>query len=160
VTTPDFVLALRDKIGTAPLWLSGATAVIVRDDAVLLIRRSDDGHWVPPGGIAEPGEHPAVTAVREAGEESGVVVEAERLAGVDVTGEVVYENGDRSSYLIVVFRCRWVSGEPHAADGEASEVRWVPLDRLGELEPPLADSAVRRIGWATRDDERAAFVVP
>ncbi|MET0713590.1 MAG: ADP-ribose pyrophosphatase, partial [Mycetocola sp.] len=30
MATPDFVLALREKIGTAPLWLSGVTAVVVR----------------------------------------------------------------------------------------------------------------------------------
>jgi hypothetical protein len=30
MATPDFVLSLREKIGTAPLWLAGVTAVVVR----------------------------------------------------------------------------------------------------------------------------------
>lgn len=31
MATPDFVLALRERIGTLPLWISGVTAVVVRD---------------------------------------------------------------------------------------------------------------------------------
>jgi len=63
--TPDFVLALREKIGTASLWLSGVTAVVVRGDEVLLVRRADTGAWTPVTGIIDPGEEPAVAAVRE-----------------------------------------------------------------------------------------------
>ena len=43
MATPDFVLDLRQAIGTAPLWLTGVTAVVLRDDEVLLVRRADNG---------------------------------------------------------------------------------------------------------------------
>ncbi|RYY40302.1 MAG: ADP-ribose pyrophosphatase, partial [Actinomycetales bacterium] len=43
MSTPDFILALREKIGTDPLWLPGVTAVTTRGDEVLLVRRADDG---------------------------------------------------------------------------------------------------------------------
>ncbi|MBP0661747.1 NUDIX domain-containing protein, partial [Mycobacterium tuberculosis] len=68
--TPDFVLELRKHVGSAPLWLAGATAVIRDPDAarVLLVRRSDNGWWTPVTGIVDPGEHPADAAVREAHE--------------------------------------------------------------------------------------------
>ena len=39
---PEFVLQLRSHVGTAPLWLSGVSAVIVDDDRVLLTRRRDN----------------------------------------------------------------------------------------------------------------------
>ena len=49
MATPDFVLALREKIGHAPLWLSGVTAVVIRGShsrhEVLLVRRADTGAW-------------------------------------------------------------------------------------------------------------------
>ena len=54
MATPDFVLALREKIGTDPLWLPGATAVVVRDRSVLLVRRADTGEWTPVTGIVDP----------------------------------------------------------------------------------------------------------
>ena len=78
---PDFVLALRDKIGHDPLWLPGVTAVVRRADQVLLVRRADDGSWTPITGISDPGEEPAVTAAREALEETGWDIRVESFIG-------------------------------------------------------------------------------
>jgi len=137
MATPDFVVALREKIGTAPLWLPGVTAVILRDDEVLLVRRSDTGAWTPVTGIVDPGEEPAVAAEREALEEADVVVRCEALAWVQAVGMIRYENGDQSEYLDMVFRCSWVSGEPAPADGENTDARWFPLDALPEMSPNM-----------------------
>ena len=38
-----------------------------------MVKRSDNGEWTPVTGIVDPGEEPAVGAVREALEETGVV---------------------------------------------------------------------------------------
>ncbi len=58
---PPFIVELRKHIGHAPLWLLGATAVVLDDeDRVLLVRRSDTGHWAAISGIVEPGEHRGV----------------------------------------------------------------------------------------------------
>lgn len=72
MATPEFVLALREKIGHAPLFLAGVTAVILREEQVLLGRRSDNGVLTPITGIVDPGEEPADAAAREALEEAGV----------------------------------------------------------------------------------------
>jgi 8-oxo-dGTP pyrophosphatase MutT (NUDIX family) len=162
VPTPEFILALREKIGHDPLWLPGVTAVVVRPaegglDEVLIIRRADNGRWAPIAGIVEPGEHPADCAEREVAEEAGVVAEVERIAGVDVSAPVTHQNGDHSRYLVVVLRLRWISGNPHPVDGEATEALWVRSDRLGELDPPLSEASLRRIGWALSGSEAAAF---
>jgi len=144
VATPDFIRELRSLIGTRPLWLTGATAVVTResDDGteILLVRRSDNGEWSPVSGIVDPGEHPAVTAVREVSEEAGVTAKVEQLVWVTVTDMITYANGDQTRYLDHIFRCRWTGGEPHPADGEATEAAFFGLDRL----PPLrADYAER-----------------
>jgi 8-oxo-dGTP pyrophosphatase MutT (NUDIX family) len=102
---PDFVLALRDKIGHDPLWLPGVTAVVRRGDQVLLVRRADNGHWTPITGIPDPGEEPAVAASREAMEETGVRIRVDRLAATGVHGEIVHANGDRATYLDLTFAC-------------------------------------------------------
>lgn len=139
MTVPDFVLELRSRIGHAPLWLSGVTAVVLDESRtrVLLIRRSDDGAWTPVTGIIDPGEQPAVAAAREAAEEAGVVIAVERLASTSVTDEIVYPNGDRSRYLDLTFTCRYLSGEPHPADGEATAVGWYPLDAPLPVSPTM-----------------------
>lgn len=154
---PPFIAELREKVGTHPLWLSGVTAVVVRGDEVLMIRRADNGRWAPVAGIIEPGEHPADTAEREVLEEAGVVVGVERIAGVDVSAPVTYDDGDVAQYLVVVVRCRWMSGDPFPADGEATEARWVHVDELGTLDPALSEASLRRIGWALSSDPAAAF---
>ena len=62
MATPDFVLSLREKIGNDPLWLSGITAVVLRGDEVLLVRRADNGAWTPVTGIIDPGEPERIRA--------------------------------------------------------------------------------------------------
>ncbi|WP_457190596.1 DUF429 domain-containing protein [Nocardioides sp. P5_E3] len=153
---PDFVLALRDKIGHDPLWLPGVTAVVRRGDQVLLVRRADNGHWTPVTGIPDPGEEPAVAAAREALEETGVRIRVDRLAATGVHGEIVHANGDRATYLDLTFACTWLEGEAHVADDESSEVRWWPLSAL----PPMSDIMTARIEAATSGETAARFVGP
>lgn len=135
---PDFVLALRAKIGHDPLWLSGVTAVVLRDDEVLLVRRADNGAWTPVTGIIDPGEQPAVAAAREVLEEADIVAVPEGVAALRVTPTIVYANGDETQYLDIVFVCRYVSGEPFPADGENTAAAWFPLDALPELSEDMA----------------------
>ncbi|MCU1526723.1 MAG: ADP-ribose pyrophosphatase [Frondihabitans sp.] len=157
MATPDFVLALREKIGTMPLWLSGVTAVVVRQvdghDELLLVRRSDNGAWTPVTGIIDPGEEPARAAAREVREEADVVAVPVRLAGVGVTAAITYSNGDVTQYLDLIFRFSYVSGVPFPADGENSEAAWFARDSL----PPMSDEMLGRIDTALDDRPEARF---
>lgn len=150
---PDFVVAIRKKIGHDPLWLSGATAVIFDSDRILLVRRAEDGEWSPVTGVVDPGEEPADTAVREAFEEAGVVIEVERLASIGVTDPVTYENGDVSQYVDHNFRCRYLSGEPRIDGDETTDVRWFPVDAMPEMQPFF----VRRIESARIESGPAEY---
>lgn len=128
--TPEFILTLREKVGHDALPLVGVTAVILHEGRVLLGRRADNGELTPVCGIVEHPEEPATSAVREAWEEAGVRVRAERLAWVHQIPRVRYGNGDECDFLDLVFRCAWVEGEPRPVDGELSEVGWHDLDAL------------------------------
>jgi 8-oxo-dGTP pyrophosphatase MutT (NUDIX family) len=156
VPAPDFVLELRKAIGTAPLWLSGVTAVILDDSGtrMLLQRRADNGDWSPVTGIIDPGEEPAIAAAREALEEANVRIAVERLARVATTPKVIYENGDRSQYLDLTFRCRYLDGDPYPADGEASAVEWFAVDAL----PAMREEYLNRIDAALSGDVAARFL--
>lgn len=143
---PPFVAELRRHVGHEPLWLTGATAVILRDGAagpeVLLVRRSDTGEWTLVSGIVDPGEHPATTAEREAQEEASVEVEVERLLWLGTTGPITYPNGDVASYVDHGFLARWVSGEATVGDDEATEVGWFPVGELPEGARPSVSGDV------------------
>jgi 8-oxo-dGTP pyrophosphatase MutT (NUDIX family) len=151
---PDFIVDIRRMIGTHPLWLPGVTAVIRRDDEVLLVERADNGAWTPVTGIIDPGEEPAVAAAREALEETGVVIRVDRLVSTSATSEFVYDNGDRASYLDLTFACTWVSGEAHVADDESTDVRWWPV---GDL-PAMWPSMEQRVADALADGREARFI--
>lgn len=149
---PAFVTALRAHVGTAPLWLSGVSAVVLDDaDRVLLARRRDDGLWSVVSGILDPGEQPAPAAVREVHEETGVEAQVVALASVLSGDLVTYPNGDRAQYLSLTFLCRHVSGVPYVADDESLDVGWFALDALPQ---PHAPSSVSRIDDALAVRER------
>jgi 8-oxo-dGTP pyrophosphatase MutT (NUDIX family) len=151
--TPEYVLALRAKIGHDLLWMPGVTAVIRRGDELLLVQRSDNGAWTPVTGIVDPGEEPAVCAVREAMEETGVEIRVDRLASTSVGDEILYPNGDRAVYLDLTFACTWLSGEAHVADDESTDVRWCPVTEL----PPMGPWMSERIEAALSDERGARF---
>lgn len=154
--TPEFVLSLREKIGHDLLWLPAVTAVVLREDGrVLLARRSDNGNWGLVSGIVEPGEEPAVTAVRECLEETGVVAVVEDLVAVAAGEPVQYPNGDRCQFLDHTFRCRWVSGEARVNDDESLEVGWYSPDEL----PPMPAHQLERLRAARAHTGPPRFVV-
>lgn len=134
--TPEFVVALRQKIGHDPLWLPGVGGVVFNDDGhVLLGQRADNGRWTIITGMVEPGEEPAVALRREVEEETGVVVEVEALLDTGVVGPITFPNGDVCTFLTLDFRCRWVSGTARVNDDESLDVRWFPPDGLPALNP-------------------------
>ena len=132
--TPDFVLALRERVGTHPLWLTGVTAVVRNSRGeVLLARRVDNGQWALVSGILEPGEQPAEGLRREIEEETGVVARIDELTGVWTLPAQQYPNGDRAQYLDLCFTATYVSGEAQVNDDESLDVRWFALDDLPEM---------------------------
>ncbi|RMI28221.1 NUDIX hydrolase [Streptomyces triticirhizae] len=149
MATPDFIRELRATIGHQPLFLPGVTSVVLdQDGRVLLVRRADDGRWTLIGGIPEPGEEPAETAVREVEEETAVHCVVERVIAVEATDPIRYPNGDVCQFLDISLACRAVGGEARVNDDESAEVGWFTLDAL----PPLSDHALERIRLAGADE--------
>ncbi|WP_072807359.1 NUDIX hydrolase [Rhodococcoides yunnanense] len=152
---PEFVLALRDRVGTSPLWLSGVSAVVLdAEGQVLLTLRRDNGLWAIVSGILEPGEEPGPAALREIGEETGIDAELVRLTSVDVTEKITYPNGDVAQYLDITFLARHTGGEAHVADDENLAVQWFAPDALPE---DLSDTSRLRIDKALTGGPEAWF---
>ena len=153
----EHVLQLRRYVGRERLMMVGG-AGLVRDEAgqILFIRRSDDGMWALPAGAMELGERVDRAVEREVGEETGLVVRAERLIGVYAGGPVfrhTYPNGDQTVLVSTFFDCRVMGGALCADNDEALEVRFFPPDRL----PPLLELYSIRIHDGLAGREAACF---
>lgn len=153
---PEFVTALREKAGHHLLPLVSSNAIVfsthreIHNIEVLLTLHKQRRSWCVPGGICDPGEHPAATAVRECAEETGVTAIPFRLAAVTVSPRLTYSNGDQSIYTELWYHCRYVTGTAHVADSESESVRWVRLSALGSV--PLAPNQRHAITCAAAGD--------
>jgi 8-oxo-dGTP pyrophosphatase MutT (NUDIX family) len=131
---PPFILDLRAKLGHDPLHLPGVTAVVLDDDSrVLLVQRSDTGRWTLVTGCLDPGEQPAVGAVREVEEETAVQVRVERLLSVTALPLMTFPNGDQTYWMDVAFRCYPTGGTARVNDDESVDVGWFGLDDLPDM---------------------------
>jgi 8-oxo-dGTP diphosphatase len=115
---------------------------VVHDEAgrLLLVRRGREpgrGLWSLPGGRCETGEDAAATAVREAYEETGLIV----TAGA-VVGRVERPGLNGAIYVIDDVACAVVGGELRAGD-DADDVRWVDAAGLAAL--PVTDGLVEAL---------------
>lgn len=107
-------------------------------DRVLLVRESarsgSPGVWTLPGGGVLHGEHPERTACREAAEEAGVGLGAERLVDVVTDVRALADEGvtlhtDRLLYEAAVAGVR---GEPTSP--KVDEARWVTRHEAASLQ--------------------------
>ncbi|MET8795909.1 NUDIX domain-containing protein [Nocardia sp. NPDC004568] len=106
-------------------------------DAVFLVHHIKAGRWLPPGGHVEPGEHPALTARREAAEELGVTA-APGLHHdplfLTITTTVGIDGGHEDVslwYVLVADRSTEFTLDP----GEFHAGRWWGMDEVAGAEP-------------------------
>jgi mutator protein MutT len=129
--------------------LVGVGAVIIEDSRILLVKRAHpplQAHWSIPGGVLEVGELVRQAAVREAREETGLMVEPGDLLGVY---DRILRNPEQRvqyHYVLIDFLCRRVGGEMQAAD-DAAEVRWFTREELPALNLPKDTQDVIRKGF-------------
>ena len=122
--------------------LVGVGAIIVENDRVVLVKRGHPplaGEWSIPGGVMELGETVREAAMREAQEETSLVVEPVELLGV--FDRVVRDEVEKVRYhfVLIDFLCRRVSGELKAAD-DAAEAHWFHWEEICKL-PLSKDTA-------------------
>lgn len=115
---------------------AGANAAIFNERGQLVMqKRSDNGFWCMPGGNMDPGESIEECAVREALEETGLVVRVKRLIGIysdPKTYSIMrYPDGTLIQYVIVLFECEYLSGELRVSE-EGTEVAWFDPTALPE----------------------------
>jgi ADP-ribose pyrophosphatase YjhB (NUDIX family) len=100
--------------------------------------------WSLPKGHVEAGESLEETAAREAEEETGIAGEV--VAPLGVVDYWFVAEGRRIHKTVHHFLLRAVGGELSNADGEVTEVAWVPLgEMLNRLAYPDERKLVARV---------------
>ncbi len=125
--------------------VAATIAVVAREEAVLLVRRAnppDQGRWGFPGGKIERGETLAQAAQRELFEETGVRAQASGvLTALDAFGRD--DDGTlRQHYVLIAVLCRWIGGEPVAAD-DALDAAWFEVADLSDDDPAFSRDVAR-----------------
>jgi 8-oxo-dGTP diphosphatase len=116
--------------------IPGVAGIVVREKELLLVQRGREpakGKWGIPGGVVEVGETIEEALVREVREETGC--ECTPLKHLATFDSIRRDNDGRVHwhYILFEYLCRYISGDPHAAD-DASEARWVRFDDLGSVD--------------------------
>lgn len=135
----DYIKEIRKSIGHTLLQMPSVTIInFNKEGKILLLHHRDTNAWVAPGGSIEPGETPANAAVREMYEETGLFVDLVEIIGVYGGPEFVvnYSNGDKTSYVMTVFKSRKISGNLEAIDNEAKELAYFTLKDAMSLNIP------------------------
>ncbi len=118
--------------------LVGVGALIIQGSKIVLVRRSkppSQGEWSIPGGLARVGETLTQAVIREALEETGLIVRIGPL--VDVVERVIRDKNDRVQfhYVIADYKCSVISGAL-VAGSDASNACWAQKDHLGDFKLP------------------------
>ena len=118
--------------------VNGASGVLLaRRDAhtgdvteVLLQHRAEwsaeGGTWGAPGGATADGESPLEGALRESYEEANI-----RPEDIEVVGSYLEDHGPWGYTTVFAFEKPGHTVNPRANDDESTEVKWVPLNAIG-----------------------------
>ncbi len=136
-----YIEELRKRIGSYPIIMVGAAALILdQQERLLLLRRTDNESWGIPGGAMEPGESLVDTVKRETLEETGLQLEEmtffDIFSGPDQ--HYIYPNGDEVYNVVAVYLSRNISGAFMLNPAEHSEAQYFDKNSLPiKISPPI-----------------------
>lgn len=123
----------------------GAIAIVLQNDATLLVKRKfdpDAGLWGFPGGKMIRGETFFACATRELHEETGITaIPSQHLT----TLEIIRKQPDgiiEQHTILAAILCTYISGTPVAAD-DAEAAIWVPTREIEALNLTLVQDVSR-----------------
>jgi 8-oxo-dGTP pyrophosphatase MutT (NUDIX family) len=134
----NYVMELRQQVGTSTLITMGAGALILDDQRrVLLGLRGDNRLWGIPAGQMELGETPAGTAIRETCEELGLRIRVTKLMGVYTGSNAfhTYPDGNRIQVAGARFMAEVVGGDLKPDGYETLDAQWFDVEHLPPMVP-------------------------
>ena len=119
-------------------WQQSVTAVVIRDNKVLLARHTygkGAGKLIIPGGYVEFGETPQAAVVREFLEETNITISPKEIIGIRFNMHDWY----------IAFSADYISGIERSDEDENSEVLWINVNEALERSdvPYLTKSLIK-----------------
>ena len=149
----EYIQSIRSKIGHDLLLISSVAAVILNENNELLLQEKHGENWSLPAGMIEPGESPKAALIREVMEETGLLVEPDKILGV-FGGEAfryTYPNEDEVEYTVILMRCAALRDTGTIVDSETVSLRYFARGDMPELALPYPASVLF--------DEHETFVI-
>ena len=100
---------LAQDLGYVSAKVGADAAIFDANERVLLVHRADDKKWGLISGWVDPGESPALTAIREVKEEVGL--DATIVELVDAIGRPAMNRGGPHALVSVVYLCTVAPGD-------------------------------------------------
>lgn len=151
----EYYKNLREKIGNQLIFVPAVVGIIRNNQGEILFgRKHNEKNWGLIAGAIEIGETPAQAMVREAFEETGLIIETNRIIGV-YGGEdqrLTYKNGHQVEYLTVVFECSIKDGQLTPDNEEMSDLQYFPEHQI----PPIVNRYPKYI-FSSSQEEKADF---
>lgn len=136
----DYLMELRELVGSRPLITCGACVIIMDDrQRILLQHRTDTDAWGLPGGTMNIGETMEDTARREVSEEVGLTCHGLKLINVFSGPDLHYRypHGDEVYHVAVAYLCRDVSGDLKVDGVETKDAVFFAVEDLpSDINPP------------------------
>ena len=129
-----YILDLRKKIGHDPIFMPAAGCGIIKNNKILLQKRSDNGMWALHGGALELGETFLEALKREVEEELNIKVLNPIFVNI-YSGESChfkYPNEDEVYATSCMYLVQDFEGEIKIDNKEVLEVKWFSIDNIPE----------------------------
>jgi ADP-ribose pyrophosphatase YjhB (NUDIX family) len=130
-------LIFGDRIARNAPILVGSSAQIwdPAGEKILLTKRGDNGRWCLPGGQLDSGESVSETCIREVFEETGLIVEIERLISVYSSPDMLLVYDDEHQFQVISFHFSVkVTGGHLGLSNETTDVGYFSVDEIKEMD--------------------------
>ena len=127
-----YIQNIRKKVGHDAIFMPASACGIIKDNKILLQKRTDNGYWAIHGGGLELGETYLEGLERELREELNIKPLNPQLVGVYSGKEMhhIYPNKDEVYVVSVTYLVEDYVGTPIPDKDEVSEVKWFSLNKL------------------------------
>lgn len=127
----------------AKKFLIGITAIVHKNDKILLLKHAYQYHWTLPGGFLKRSEPVYESIRRELKEETGL--------NIKVMGVLDIRNNPKKSMLDIVVDCKIIGGEMKVDKKEIENAKFYDIDALPKRIYCVHKRLIERHKRASRD---------
>ena len=129
-----YISEIRKKVGHDAIFMPGPAGSIIKENKILLQKRTDDGNWSLHGGAMEFGETLEEALEREVKEEINIKPINPEFIKI-YSGKnyhFFYPNKDEVYTVVALYLISEYEGDLKADQDEVSELKWFDIDSLPE----------------------------